>query len=306
MSKSSKNKEFFLPEFNMNMLPIDGTIVLQGKRRSGKSVLARDILYHLKDKIGGGIVVSGTEGISNPFYSDFVPPILISNAFDEKRMNTVIKNIGDMSKIRTKSGITEKRPQDRTFIILDDIMNLLTKPDKSEALRTIFFNGRHYGIFFMITLQYLKGLSPNMRSNVDTVFLFKTNALKELKEVYETYAAGIFETFDIFKKYNQTLPENHCMVLMSSRQGNDENAFIYKADINIPPFKLCSQEYWEYSEKNMIDPLDESDEDSSDSDSGTGSGSKHSKDQIPGSIMKGKKGFRLVIDSDGNATGIKT
>ena len=56
-----------LKKFNMKQITDDSVVVLIGKRRTGKSILVKELLYHHKD-IPVGTIISGTEG-SNKFYS---------------------------------------------------------------------------------------------------------------------------------------------------------------------------------------------------------------------------------------------
>ena len=60
-----------LKKFKIKSLSHDATILCYGKRRSGKSYLARDIFFNHKE-IPMGLVFSGTEE-ANPFFGDFIP-----------------------------------------------------------------------------------------------------------------------------------------------------------------------------------------------------------------------------------------
>jgi hypothetical protein len=55
-------------------------------------------------------------------------------------------------------------------IIMDDVLafdDLRTNPQ----LGTILFNGRHYYMFFVVCVQYAKGLLPSHRQNFDVIAL---------------------------------------------------------------------------------------------------------------------------------------
>ena len=58
-------------------------------------------------------------------------------------------------------------------------------------------NGRHFKILFLITMQYPLGIPPNLRSNIDYVFILRDNTVGNRKRIYENYA-GMFPNFDIF------------------------------------------------------------------------------------------------------------
>ncbi len=55
-----------LRKFDMKTIPQDAVCVFIGRRRTGKSTLVRDLLYHHQN-IPLGTVISGTEE-SNSFY----------------------------------------------------------------------------------------------------------------------------------------------------------------------------------------------------------------------------------------------
>ena len=51
-----------------------------------------------------------------------------------------------------------------------------------KNIRCIFMNGRHYKIFLLITMQHGLGLPPDLRSNIDYVFIFRNNIVKSVKK----------------------------------------------------------------------------------------------------------------------------
>ena len=64
----------------------------------------------------------------------------------------------------------------RAFLILDDCLYDKKWPS-DKNIRAIFMNGRHYKIFFLITMQHALGLPPVLRSNIDYVFIFRNNII---------------------------------------------------------------------------------------------------------------------------------
>ena len=78
-----------LKRFNMNMIDDDATVVLIGKRNTGKSYLTRDMLYYKQD-LPAGTVISPTEN-ANKFYGNIIPPIFIHDEYEPKITNEFIK-----------------------------------------------------------------------------------------------------------------------------------------------------------------------------------------------------------------------
>ena len=59
-----------LAQFNPEDIKLDATLVAIGKRRTGKSWVFRDIMWHMKDKIEAGIVISQTDEL-NKFWRQY-------------------------------------------------------------------------------------------------------------------------------------------------------------------------------------------------------------------------------------------
>ena len=79
-----------LQEFNPEEIKLDGTIVAIGKRRTGKSWVFRDIMYHMKDKFDCGIVISQTDEL-NKFWQAYIPKKYIFNKYDPEILQTVFR-----------------------------------------------------------------------------------------------------------------------------------------------------------------------------------------------------------------------
>ena len=69
-----------LRKFSMKEVPQDAVVVFIGRRRTGKSTLVRDLLFHHQD-IPMGCVISGTEE-SNGFFKKIVPPMFIHGEYN--------------------------------------------------------------------------------------------------------------------------------------------------------------------------------------------------------------------------------
>ena len=81
--------EIQLKKFDMNQITHDKTVVLIGKRDTGKSFLCKDILYHHQN-VPAGSVISGTEA-ANEFYSNMVPPIFIHEEYQPIIIENLLK-----------------------------------------------------------------------------------------------------------------------------------------------------------------------------------------------------------------------
>ena len=270
-----------LKKFDPTKIKNDSVVVFIGKRNTGKSYCMKDIMSYNRD-IPVGVVVSPTER-ANGYFEKFIPKMLIYDDLDEKLvskfLNRQINITKDKKRDLEKHGSSTIDP--RAFLILDDCMyNKAIMKDKN--IRCIFMNGRHYKIFLLITMQHGLGLPPDLRSNIDYVFIFRNNIVKEREKIYNHYA-GMFPTFDVFNQVMNQCTENfECLVIDNKTQSNNinDNVYWYKAqDSN---YKMCSQNLWEMQAlQDQRDLMginnDDEDEDNEDFDPGVFMKKKNTK-----------------------------
>ena len=270
-----------LKKFDPTKIKNDSVVVFIGKRNTGKSYCMKDIMSYNRD-IPVGVVVSPTER-ANGYFEKFIPKMLIYDELEEKLVSKFLNRQINITKDRKreleKHGSSTIDP--RAFLILDDCMyNKAAMKDKN--IRCIFMNGRHYKIFLLITMQHGLGLPPDLRSNIDYVFIFRNNIVKEREKIYNHYA-GMFPTFDVFNQVMNQCTENfECLVIDNKTQSNNinDNVYWYKAqDSN---YKMCSQNLWEMQAlQDQRDLMginnDDEDEDNEDFDPGVFMKKKNTK-----------------------------
>ena len=232
-------------------------IVLIGRRDTGKSFLVRDLLYYHQD-IPIGTVISGTEA-GNGFFASHVPKLFIHDEYNSaiienilKRQKTVLKQIKREMEAYKRTNIDP-----RAFVILDDCL-YDNKWTKDKLMRLLFMNGRHWKIMLVITMQYPLGIPPNLRTNIDYVFILREPYIANRKRIWENYA-GMFPTFESFCQVMDQCTENfECLVINNNAKSNklNDQIFWYKAQ-NHSNFKLGSKEFWDLSKEINSDDEDE-------------------------------------------------
>jgi hypothetical protein len=244
--------DFNIRKFNMQLLK-DRTamdsrkspmIVIIGKKDTGKSFLVRDILFNTQDCYPIGTVISGTE-VANEFFQHMVPSKLIHDKYSPEIVTKVIQRQLSLKQARNKSKVGGQSNVDpRAFLILDDCL-YDSSWIKEESTRYVFMNGRHVDLSTMITMQYPLGITPNLRTNVDFVFIMRENILGNRRRIYENYA-GMFPTFEMFCQFMDQCTENfECLVICNNVPSNklEDQVFWYKASDH-PPFRLCAPQLW--------------------------------------------------------------
>ena len=232
-------------------------VVLIGRRDTGKSFLVKDLLYYHQD-IPIGTVISGTEA-GNGFYSKLVPKLFIHEEYQGpiienilKRQKMVLKQIKKEQETYGRSSIDP-----RTFVIMDDCL-YDGSWTRDKLMRLLFMNGRHWKIMLIITMQYPLGIGPNLRTNIDYVFILREPYIANRKRIYENYA-GMFPTFESFCQVMDQCTENfECLVINNNSKSNklQDLIFWYKAQTH-SNFRLGSKEFWELSKDINSDDEDD-------------------------------------------------
>lgn len=238
---------------NENKGPV---VVLIGRRDTGKSYLVKDLLYYHQD-IPAGAVISGTEG-ANGFYSSIVPKSFIHDEYKTTIIENILrrqkKELKDIKEDIKTFNKTTKDP--RLFVIMDDCLYDQSWT-RDKLMRALFMNGRHWKVMLIITMQYPLGIPPNLRTNIDYVFILREPYLTNRKRIWENYAS-MFPTLEAFcSVMDQTTQNYECLVINNNSKSNDirDMIFWYKAEHH-SDFRLGNKEYW-----NANNDSDDSDED---------------------------------------------
>lgn len=225
-----------IKKFDPKSIGDNRVCVFVGKRGTGKTTLVTDILYN-KKHIPVGIVMSGTEE-GNSYYQNYVPDLFVYNDYSSEVIEKVIG--------RQKKLVKQQAPNSHVFVLVDDCM-YDRKMIRDKCIRGIFMNGRHWNIFFMLTMQYCMDLSPDLRANIDYVFILRENIIQNREKIYKNFF-GIFPTFDMFNQVMNSCTENfECLVLDNTSKSNkiEDVVFWYKAKLRPSgSFKIGSPQFW--------------------------------------------------------------
>merc|ERR1711991_954764 len=202
---------------------------------------------------GPGVVLigrrdTGTEA-GNGFYKEHVPKLFIHDEYNTVLIENILRRQKTVLKQIKKEIETYKRTtiDPRAFVIMDDCLYDQSWT-RDKMMRLLFMNGRHWKIMLIITMQYPLGIPPNLRTNIDYVFILREPYINNRKRIYDNFA-GMFTTFESFCQVMDQCTENYeCLVISNNAKSNklEDQIFWYKASGH-GEFKLGSKEFWELS-----------------------------------------------------------
>lgn len=237
-----------LKEFDMSSIKEPANCLWVGKRRTGKSFCVRDFLWHHQD-IPVCTVISGSED-SNEFYKELVPPMLIHPDYKPEIITNVLERQQRVIEKKQRGGPKYANMDERQILIMDDLMHNVKDWIKDQNIRYISMNGRHKKLFWVLTMQYVFGLPPAFRTNIDYVFIMRENIHQNKKRLYDAFC-GMFPTLEMFSLVLDRVTENYgCMVIANCSRSNNltDQVFWYRAKTR-PSFRLCSPVLWRHQDK---------------------------------------------------------
>lgn len=225
-----RNQLFY---FDIHEIPHDATIVICGRRRTGKSFLTRWVLYNKRKAFPFGLVMTQTK--YNKFWSEYINKNSVWGDFSA----TTLARLVERQATLVEKNVHGEDP--RVFVVFDDLA-ADSQLRHDYMLRSFFYYGRHLESLVIVTTQWFKSLAPGCRENADYVFLFGMTNVDELEAIYKEYGAGVpREIFITLVRRYAT--ESSCFVVNPHGNTPFERFFQYRAQ-NPGPFRMGCKEMW--------------------------------------------------------------
>lgn len=189
-----------LDEWDQTQLPNGFFVVLEGKRRTGKSTLAKWLLQYYEDKFSLCWVMSQTarsgywqKFVGSKFVFDGWQPLAIRKLL--ARNDKIIEKWGEESEVALKTG--------HALIILDDCIN--KEIWSSDEFTKLAVEGRHHLVSVIFITQDPKTIRPMIRDNADVAIVFNQKTFRNKESLWHDFMN------DVDKKTALKLIATHCV-----------------------------------------------------------------------------------------------
>lgn len=229
-----------ITKFKPDTLKPGRIIFIVGKRGCGKSTLLRDLLSRMTEQVDYALAMCPTME-SAEMLRGCLPASSVYDRYVPAKVDQVVRVAQHYASINKKRQI---------LLCLDDCLydrNVLRSP----AIREIFFNGRHLGITFIALAQYCMDISPDLRTQIDYLFVMKENIVSNRQKLWK-YLFGCVQNFDDFAAIMDRCTQNfECLCLDNTLNSGtiQDCVFWYKASASVDPFKLGARIFFSLDRK---------------------------------------------------------
>lgn len=255
--------------FNPLDVPKDASMIVYGRRRTGKSTWSRWYFGTRREDFPWVIVFTGTK--QTGFWQSFVPDHFVREDWQPQVAAKIVarqmKKLGidpnssanplkgggqKTSKKKTfnvKDDAKEKDPTAFVMVWLDDVIHD-NKIREDIFLKKFFVAGRHLALTVGVCTQRVTGVSPIMRTNADVAVVFRQTDASSKQRIIEDYlsdlnprtAAELIDMYTIDK---------HALVIRTDIDSNDPSDYLFvtRAPPEIPRFMMGSKEQQQANDK---------------------------------------------------------
>lgn len=231
-------------------------MVFLGKKKSGKSVLILDYLFHNR-KVPYVVVISETD-MFNKTFEPHVPSRNIYGAYNRDIVQRFVMMQMQATFIKNEQEERYGEGSDRVLdnrgvLIFDDMLAGSKAWRNDEFIGRILMNGRHFGISFLIALQDPMGLQSDWRNNVDYVFICKEAIRSTRKKIFDHYA-GAFGSFIDFEAALRKVSKDYGVLVINNSGASmdlDKVIMWYRAELHDKkfnrhgdPWRTCLKSLW--------------------------------------------------------------
>ncbi len=209
--RGPKTTNLDLLGFDYSKMGPNALSIFLGKRDSGKTTWARyksQLSQHARR--GAFIVIAGSEKVKAA-WSEIVPAMFVRDPSLEL-LNQLKKQQNDLIAKYLKLG-KPFPPELHLTIIMDDVGTAKWFM-RSKEIMEFSSNGRQWETDIVICLQYLKMIPPEVRENIDYIFLLSTGNTSTMKILVEEYVSCA--TVKLLSKIIEVVTQDYGALVISN------------------------------------------------------------------------------------------
>lgn len=235
-------------------LPDGFFLILEGSRRTGKSVFLKWLLYYYRNVFDLAIVM--TETPHNGFWQPIVSNQYVHSGWDPLLVEKLLEQQHKLKEECFKNNPNKQNPTEyrKVLLILDDIVGDRNHIHEDAVLNNLAVEGRHSNIHVCLTTQEPHAIGTALRNNCDVVVIFQQKSKRSKESVFNDFLMNKldfkFQAEELLKRYTK----NHDAILIEMYKltpGTFESYFHVPASltfdkekdkIKVPDYQLGNEE----------------------------------------------------------------
>ena len=202
----NNNLKIDINAFNLDTICNIPSIMLIGKRASGKTYIIKELMYKLYEtkQIDEFVIITNTKG-------DICEEYKFLDNVHPQYEHSILENILIKQKQRFSRGEKTK-----VMVILDNCIASKGDWRTNPSFQEMLYNSRSYNISLLLSMQYPLEFPADARSNFDYIFLLADDYISNKKRIYNYYT-GMYPTFDTFNDTFEQLTNDHNAMVIVNR-----------------------------------------------------------------------------------------
>jgi hypothetical protein len=189
-------------------------VVIIGPRNTGKTTLLKWLLYQNGHRWAHPFCVSRTADANSTFVNN-IPNVVTFKNYDPD----IVREF--MSQQETYKYYYDKGKEPYVNMNFDGVMimdDILADLDwtKDEGIRDMIYNGRHYNITVIITLQDPMAIPRKFRGQIDYIFCFGAETDDERDRLYKYYWNSRYGNKNLFNDIFDRTTVNYCSLVIDN------------------------------------------------------------------------------------------
>jgi len=242
-----------LKRFRVSSMANNSVVFLVARRGSGKSTNCIGIFSSKRSEFSYGIAFVGNKNTIAD-YAKIMPQTFIYENYQPEVLKDLIDH---QERIVAEKG---RKNTPYVYVIVDDCFWQKGEITNDAQILRLLNNGRHFNIFFVLSMHYSLTIKPMLRQQVDYVFLSYEKVPLYRERLYKNYNVA-FKTQHEFDLCMMTATKNYGTLVLDNHSSQsdklEDNVFWWKSralEDGGAKFKVNKHGTWWKYHKLHFDP----------------------------------------------------